>query len=57
MTTEQIDVLENFKFLNSINFWKRLEMFIYNVEVSDLMSEEEKDMILTTCVIQQKLNS
>ena len=32
--------------LDKINFWKRLEMFIENVQVNDAMSEEEKDMIL-----------
>jgi hypothetical protein len=29
-----------------INFWKRLEAFVSNVQVNDPASEEEKDMIL-----------
>jgi len=32
--------------LNRINFWKRLEMFVENVQINDPMSEEEKEMIL-----------
>lgn len=31
------------------SFWKRLEMFVSNVDVNDAMSEEEKEMILRTC--------
>lgn len=30
-------------------FWKRLESFISNVRVHDMMSEEEKQYILYTC--------
>lgn len=29
-------------------FWKRLEMFVANVQVNDMMSEEEKEYILLT---------
>lgn len=29
-------------------FWKRLYMFVENVQVSDMMSEEEKQYILNT---------
>ena len=35
--------------LEQINFWKRLESFVKEVQVNDMMSEEEKDMILHTC--------
>jgi hypothetical protein len=31
----------------SLNFWKRLILFVENVKVNDPMSEEEKEMILT----------
>jgi hypothetical protein len=30
-------------------FWKRLELFMENVNVNDIMSEEEKEMILSVC--------
>lgn len=30
-------------------FWGRLELFIKNVNVNDMMSEEEKQYILNTC--------
>lgn len=42
MTLEQMKELP-------LNFWKRLEMFISNVEVNDPMSEEEKEMIISVC--------
>jgi len=29
-------------------FWKRLEMFVADVQVNDMMSEEEKEYILRT---------
>jgi len=29
-------------------FWKRLELFVANVQVNDMMSEEEKEYILLT---------
>jgi hypothetical protein len=29
-------------------FWKRLELFVSNVQVNDMASEEEKDYILLT---------
>lgn len=32
-----------------LSFWKRLEMFVENVEVGDLPGEEEKEMILSVC--------
>ncbi len=32
--------------LQKINFWKRLTMFVKDVQVNDPMSEEEKEMIL-----------
>lgn len=32
--------------LKQINFWRRLEMFVENVNVNDPMSEEEKEMII-----------
>ena len=35
--------------LQEINFWKRLENFISNVQVNDMPSEEEKEMILNVC--------
>jgi len=35
--------------LQKINFWKRLESFVSNVQINDPMSEEEKDMILNIC--------
>ena len=35
-------------------FWKRLSAFVEKVEVSDPMSEEEKDMIIVNC--ENKLN-
>jgi hypothetical protein len=31
------------------NFWSRLSAFISNVQVGDMPSEEEKDMILHVC--------
>ena len=31
------------------NFWTRLESFIKKVQVGDMPSEEEKEMILKTC--------
>lgn len=34
------------KKLHQINFWKRLSMFVSEVNVNDPMSEEEKQMIL-----------
>lgn len=34
------------KELFDINFWKRLNIFISNVQVNDMMSEEEKTMII-----------
>ncbi len=40
--------------LDDINFWKRLEMFVENVRVSDPMSEEEKEMILHIAKEKQK---
>jgi hypothetical protein len=30
-------------------FWNRLEMFVSNVQVHDMISEEEKQMILSVC--------
>jgi len=42
--------------LNKINFWKRLEMFVENVQVNDAMSEEEKEMIIRIAQSEQKLN-
>ena len=35
-------------------FWKRLYLFIENVQVNDPMSEEEKKVIIDVC--KQKLN-
>lgn len=37
--------------LQKINFWKRLELFVKNVQVVDPISEEEKEMILKICKI------
>lgn len=42
--------------LHKINFWKRLEMFVSDVNVNDPMSEEEKDMILHVARTEQKVN-
>ena len=39
--------------LQEINFWKRLEMFIKDIQVNDPMSEEEKEMILNICKREQ----
>lgn len=33
-------------YTKNINFWKRLTLFIEDVQVNDPMSEEEKDMFL-----------
>lgn len=41
--------------LHKINFWKRLEMFVENVQVNDAMSEEEKEMIIR--IAQDEQNS
>lgn len=49
------EALEGTKILEGINFWQRLEMFISNVQVNDLPSEEEKEMILN--VTKAALNS
>lgn len=49
------EVLDETKILERINFWQRLEMFISNVQVNDLPSEEEKEMILN--VTKAALNS
>lgn len=35
--------------LHEINFWRRLEMFVKEVQVNDLPGEEEKEMILNVC--------
>lgn len=35
--------------LKTINFWKRLEMFVSQVQVNDMPGEEEKSMILSVC--------
>lgn len=32
--------------LNNINFWKRLQNFISDIEVNDAMSMEEKEIIM-----------
>ena len=40
--------------LQEINFWKRLEMFVENVQVNDMPSEEEKEMILNVCKREQE---
>lgn len=37
-----------------LHFWKRLEMFIENIQVNDPMSEEEKQMILSVTRKQAK---
>jgi len=41
-----IAILKKDDYLNHINFWARLEMFVGNVQVHDMMSEEEKGMIM-----------
>lgn len=41
-TREEID-------LQKINFFDRLKSFVSNVQVNDMMSEEEKGMILHVC--------
>lgn len=38
-----------YQLLNDINFWKRLEMFMSDVQVNDPMSEEEQVMIFNIC--------
>lgn len=43
--------------LNKINFWKRIEMFVSNVQVNDPMSEEEKEMIIRISKEYQNLNN
>lgn len=35
--------------LKKTNFFKRLKLFVENVQVNDAMSEEEKDFILRAC--------
>jgi uncharacterized protein (UPF0179 family) len=35
--------------LERINFWKRLESFIKNIQVNDCPGHEEKEMILHVC--------
>lgn len=35
--------------LKKINFFKRLGMFVANVQVNDMSSHEEKEMILSVC--------
>lgn len=38
-------------------FWNRLKMFVENVEVNDMASEEEKVMILHICNEQTKVKN
>jgi len=38
-----------------LNFWYRLKGFVGNVQVADMMSEEEKEMIIHVC--EQSLSS
>ncbi len=40
--------------LKKANFFKRLEMFVENVQVNDPMSEEEKDFILHVSKTEQE---
>ena len=44
VASELLEEREPFK-----GFWNRLEMFVSNVQVNDMMSEEEKGMILSVC--------
>jgi hypothetical protein len=37
-------------------FWRRLLMFVENVQVNDMMSEEEKGMIINICKAQNFIN-
>jgi hypothetical protein len=39
--------------LHKINFWKRLEIFVKDVQVNDAMSYEEKEMIIRIVKEQQ----
>lgn len=41
--------------LHKINFWKRLEMFVKDVQVNDAMSQEEQEMIIR--IAQSEQNS
>jgi len=38
--------------LHKINFWKRLELFVGDIQVNDVMSQEEKEMILRIAQIE-----
>ena len=43
----QHDTLKDFS--QEVGFWKRLESFVKNVEVSDAWGYEEKEVILYVC--------
>ncbi len=48
---------EPMDYTQHVGFWKRLQMFVSNVNVGDIMSEEEKEMILNICALKQKTNN
>lgn len=49
LSSYKIMEIENAEYLNKINFWKRLKLFVSEVQVNDPMSDEEKNMIIDVC--------
>lgn len=43
--------------LEKINFWKRLEDFVKNIQVDDMAGQEERDMIHHVSIEMQKLTT
>lgn len=49
LSSYKIMKIEDAEYLNKINFWKRLKLFVSEVQVNDPMSDEEQDMIVDVC--------
>lgn len=49
ITEAIITVCDNFRYIFSCNFFERLKLFVSNVQVNDMPSEEEKQMIINVC--------
>ncbi len=48
--TEAIRIVcDNYRYIFSCNFFERLKSFVSNVQVNDMPSEEEKQMIINVC--------
>jgi hypothetical protein len=42
-------VCDNYRYVFACNFFERLKSFVSNVQVNDMASEEEKQMIINVC--------